>query len=94
MVDLDHTQYIKAEEVLVQELDGEAVLLNLANEFYYGLDETGYRMYTIITSSDSLKAAYESLLDEFDVDPALLRRDFENLVHDLIDSGLIVKANG
>ncbi len=89
-----HTdQYVKAPDVLVQDLQGEAVLLNLANEFYYGLDEVGYRMYTLITTSSSLKAAYDVLLQEYDVEPASLQRDFEKLVKDLIDSGLIARVN-
>lgn len=31
-------------EVLFQELQGEAVLLNLTSERYYGLDDVGMRM--------------------------------------------------
>jgi len=93
MIFVQNHQYIKAPDVVVQDLQGEAVLLNLANEFYYGLDEVGYRMYTLITTSSSLKAAYDVLLQEYDVEPASLQRDFEKLVKDLLDSGLIVRVN-
>ena len=93
MIFAQNHQYIKAPDVVVQDLQGEAVLLNLANEFYYGLDEVGYRMYTLITTSSSLKAAYDVLLQEYDVEPASLQRDFEKLVKDLLDSGLIVRVN-
>lgn len=86
-------KYIKADAVLVQELDGEAVLLNLKNEMYYGLDEVGYRMYTLITTSPSLQEAYQALLQEYEVEPEQLKQDFDNLIADLIASGLIVKGN-
>jgi hypothetical protein len=90
--DLD--QYQKTDDVLVQELEGEAVLLNLANELYYGLDEVGYRMYTLITSADSLQSAYKTLLQEYDVAPEQLEQDFDRLVEELIASGLIARVDG
>ena len=51
-------------DVLVRELDGQAVLLNLENEAYYGLDEVGTRMWTLATTAQSVAAAYATLLDE------------------------------
>ncbi len=86
-------RYRKSDDVLVQELDGEAVLLALGEGFYYGLDEVGLRMYQLITSSKSLKSAYDALLGEYEVAPAQLQQDFEKLVNDLISSDLIVKAD-
>ena len=86
-------RYRKPDDVLVQELDGEAVLLSLGHEFYYGLDEVGFRMYQLITSSSSLEIAYEHLLGEYEVAPTQLRQDFEKLVNDLIESNLILKAD-
>lgn len=85
-------RYQKPDAVLVQELEGEAVLLNLSNELYFGLDEVGYRMYTLVTTSESLDAAYQALLQEYDVEPEQLEGDFQKLVGELITSGLIVKA--
>ena len=85
-------RYEKPAGVLVQELEGEAVLLNLANELYFGLDEVGYRMYTLITTSSSLDAAYQALLQEYDVEPGTLHADFQKLVAELIASGLIARV--
>lgn len=93
MVINNQERYIKPDDVLVQELDGEAVLLSLGHEFYYGLDEVGFRMYQIITTSDSLISAYEILLGEYEVVPTQLQQDFEKLVNDLLESNLIVKAD-
>ena len=55
--------------VLVRFLDRESVLLNLETERYFGLDETGTRMWQLATDSPSLNAAYQQLLAEFDVEP-------------------------
>jgi coenzyme PQQ synthesis protein D (PqqD) len=77
------------QHVLVRFLDREAVLLNLDTERYFGLDETGTRMWQIVTAAPRIDAAYDSLLAEFDVDPQLLRSNFEELLHRLIDNGLL-----
>src|ERR1700745_53761 len=59
--------------VLVRFLDKESVLLNLETERYFGLDETGTRMWQLVTSAPAIDAAYQQLLDEFDVEWDILR---------------------
>lgn len=77
------------EDVLVNELNGESVFLNLANESYYGLDDVGTIIWHWLTQSATIQAAYDVLLDEFDVEPEQLRQDLEALVAELADQGLI-----
>ncbi|MDX1513448.1 MAG: PqqD family protein [Gammaproteobacteria bacterium] len=78
-----------APDVLVRELDGEAVLLNLDNENYYGLDQVGARMWALVTTSESVQAAYEYLAKEYDVDADTLRRDLEALINKWLGQGLV-----
>jgi hypothetical protein len=75
--------------VLVRFLDRESVLLNLETEQYFGLDETGTRMWQLLTGSPSIDAAYHELLTEFDVEPELLRANLMELLSRLVDSGLL-----
>ena len=75
--------------VLVRFLDRESVLLNLETERYFGLDETGTRMWQLTTDSPSIDAAYEKLLAEFDVEPELLRSNLLELLNRLVDNGLL-----
>ena len=75
--------------VLVRFLDRESVLLNLETEQYFGLDETGTRMWQLLTVSPSIDAAYQELLAEFDVEPELLRSNLLELLSRLVDSGLL-----
>lgn len=77
------------EGVLVRELQGESVLLNLESEAYFGLDEVGTRMWTALMAHGSVEGAYEALLAEFDVEPARLRADLEAFLGTLADAGLI-----
>ena len=81
------------QDVLVSQLDGESVLLKLKSECYFGLDEIGTRIWDLLLASDSIQAAYETVLSEFDVDPEQLRADLTELVDSLVQQGLIEIAS-
>ena len=76
-------------DVLVNEIGGESVLLNLDGGRYFGLDEIGTRMWKALTNTDSIQAAYETLLREYDVDAESLKRDLQDLVERLAKHGLL-----
>jgi len=75
--------------VLVRVLDKESVLLNIETERYFGLDETGTRMWQLVTAASKIEAAYQQLLDEYDVEPDLLRENLTELVGRLVENGLL-----
>jgi len=76
-------------DVLLSRLQEESVLLNLDNESYYGLDDVGTRMLSVLNSSDSVQAAWLQLVDEYDVDREVLRDDLVSLVERLLEQGLV-----
>ena len=75
--------------VLIREVADEAVLLNLNNEQYYGLDGVGLRMWQVLTAGGIIEQGIESLLTEYDVDRATLERDVLRLLDALADQGLV-----
>ena len=77
------------EDVLISNLQDESVILNLNSERYFGLDNVGTRMLTVLNTSDSIEAAYESLAEEYDVDRQVLRQDMLSLIENLLQQGLI-----
>ena len=77
------------EAVLFRELEGESVLLNVDSESYFGLDDVGTRIWLVLTESDSIQAAYDTLKDEYNVEPELLRRDLIELIEKLNENGLV-----
>lgn len=81
-------------DVLRQELDGESVFLDINSGCYFGLDEVGTRMWQVLTTSESIQAAYEVLLAEYDVDEEVLRRDIQELVEKLRDQGIVEVSGG
>ncbi|WP_242056836.1 MULTISPECIES: PqqD family protein [Oscillatoriales] len=82
-----------ADDILFRELDGESVILNLKSERYFGLDETGTRMWIALSRYDLIQQAYEALLLEYDVAPEQLRTDLYRLIEQLLAHGLVNVSN-
>ena len=82
------------DEVLISNLQDESVLLNLNSESYFGLDNVGTRLLSVLTNSDSIEVAYESLAKEYDVDRQALREDLIVLVENLLQQGLVTIEQG
>ncbi len=80
------------DDVLISHLQEESVILNLDSERYFGLDDVGTRFLSVLTSSESIEAAYKRLRNEYDVDPQVLRGDLLALVENLIDQGLLMRT--
>lgn len=80
------------DDVLISRLQEESVILNLDSERYYGLDDVGTRFLSVLTTSDSIEAAYQSLAEEYDVDPEVLQQDLLALIHHLLQQGIIEVA--
>lgn len=76
-------------EVLISRLQEESVILNLDSERYFGLDDVGTRFLSVLTASESIDAAYQSLAEEYDVDREVLREDLVALIQNLLQQGII-----
>ena len=76
------------DDVLISGLQNESVILNLDSERYFGLDDVGTRMMSVLTSADSIQAAYETLLEEYDVEDEVLRRDLISIIEQLVEQGV------
>jgi Coenzyme PQQ synthesis protein D (PqqD) len=77
------------ESVLFRDLDGEAVLLETETGRYYGLNEVGTRMWSLLQLHGEIEAVCRVLLTEYDAPEAQLRDDLLHFVDDLAASGLI-----
>ncbi|HLZ11428.1 MAG TPA: PqqD family protein [Candidatus Acidoferrum sp.] len=77
------------QHVLVRFMDRESVLLNLETERYFGLDETGTRMWQVVTSAPNIDAALQQLTEEYDAQPEVLRSNLTELLGRLVENGLL-----
>jgi len=76
-------------DVLFQEVGGEMVLLDLASEQYFGLDEVGVRIWTLLAEGASVGRILDALEAEYDVERAVLERDVDALLDELAEAGLV-----
>ena len=81
-----------ADDVLFQTVADEAVLLNIADNHYYGLDDVATRMWQLLAEHGTEGAKQVDVHVYNDVDEAPLRQDFAALVTELERRGLIKRV--
>ena len=77
-------------DVIFRELEGEAVLLDLASGRYFGLNAAGTRIWMLLESGSTVRDAAAALAAEFEADAEQIGRDVEDLVAELTARGLLV----
>jgi len=71
------------------DLKGEAVILNLSNGGYYGLNPVGARIWELIQEPRTVAEVQVALVDEYDVEPDRCASDLLTLIREMIDESLI-----
>lgn len=75
--------------VLCREVHGEAVLLDLASQQYFGLDEVATRIWQLLAEHGRREPVLAALEREFDADRVTLAADFDRFVERLDEAGLV-----
>jgi hypothetical protein len=92
---IKHTSEIRRSEQQVwQELGGECVILDLRAGIYYGLDEVGSRVWSLIQSPITVEAIRDLLVAEYEVDAVRCEQDLLRLLHNMAALGLIQVTEG
>lgn len=78
--------------VVFRQLEDGAVLLDLESGVYFGLDEVGTRVWTLLLERGTPAAVCDALREEFEVDPGVLAGDVLRLVGELQQNGLVRAA--
>jgi len=78
-----------ADTVFAQEVDGEMVLLDMNSENYFGLDAVGTDIWQAMQENESLTDVLTVLLDQYEVEEEVLKKDLLDFVEKLQESGLI-----
>lgn len=71
------------------DLQDDVVILNVDTGVYFGLEGAGGQMWRELVEHRSLEKAFEALKKRFDVKPAELKRDLEDMVRQLAEKGLV-----
>ena len=78
-----------SDDVVFRVLDREAVILSLSSGVYFGLDKVGTRMWQLIAEGQSTDRTIQMLIEEYEADEEVLRRDFDGLTRQLMNKALI-----
>ncbi|MGB5084110.1 MAG: PqqD family protein [Methylocystis silviterrae] len=76
-------------ESLYQPLGDEAVVLSVATEHYYGLNETAKRIWELLVEFGDLETVVTRMREEFEVDDGTLRNDVARLIDELREAQLV-----
>ena len=77
-----------SDDAIFREMDGEAVILNLESGTYFGLDPVGTRIWQLLEEHGNLRAVFDQMRQEFDVEPEVLETDLLRLVGQFAEKGL------
>lgn len=80
---------VAAKEQVSCSMAEEAVVLDLKAGVYYGLNEVGARVWSLVQEPRNVSDIRDAILEEFDVDPSLCERDLLVLLRDLAGRELI-----
>lgn len=86
----DESQVTLSAEQVSAELEGEAVVLNLKDGVYFGLNPVGTRVWSLLKEApQSLAELRQTILAEYDVGYEQCDSDLRSLLDALREHGLI-----
>jgi hypothetical protein len=86
---------LNAEAVGAKVIDGEAIIVNVANGRYHSMDGSGAVVWQLMDDGRSVEEIVDALSQGYDVDPDRARTDVERLAGELVDQDLMtVGADG
>ncbi len=74
--------------LLSTDLDRELVILSTTKNLYFGLNETGAHIWSLIQEPRSVREIHDAMLEGLDVPPDVWERDLLSLLQELVDQGL------
>jgi hypothetical protein len=77
-----------SEQVVIRELAGESVILDLKSGSYFGLNGVGTRAWGLMATGGSLREVHDALSDEFDAPPSAIQVELLRFAAELCEHGL------
>jgi len=79
-----------APDVIVQTIDGEALILKLQDEEVFSLNATGARIAQLIGEGQRLDTLIDILSSEYGLSSKDVEREVDSLVQKLLSKGLVI----
>jgi hypothetical protein len=76
------------DQVIIRELAGESVILDLKSGSYFGLNGVGTRAWALMAQGGALRDVNAALTTEYDAPPATIEQELLRFAAELCDHGL------
>jgi hypothetical protein len=90
MLNLHERFRSRDEEVASKVIDGEAIIINLANGIYYSMDKVGALVWERLQAGDSLEEVITAVTGRYDIAREQAERNVRELAQELSQENLIV----
>lgn len=88
-------QYRPHDDVVSTQLDEEeSVLLSLETQHYYSLNETGSRIWDLLSANRTISEIAEAISNEWEIGPDEAEEYVRSFLDDLHEEGLVEKEDG
>lgn len=83
------TRVVAARDQVSAQMDGEAVILSLADGVYYGLNPVGASVWTLLEQPRTVAELRDAIVAEYEVDAPTAEADLRALLGDMAGRGLV-----
>jgi len=90
MLSLHHCFRPREEEVASKVIDGEAIIINLANGVYYSMDKVGALVWDRLQAGHTLDDVIAAVTGSYDVPREQAESNVRDLVQELVQENLVV----
>ena len=87
------SKIIRHPDIISTDMDGETVMMSVAQGEYYGLTEVGTYIWDFMTTPISIQDLSLKVLDEFEIDETTCQEDLLTYAEKLIETGVAQLAN-
>jgi hypothetical protein len=92
MLNLHHCFLPRNEEVAAKVIDGEAIIINLANGVYYSMDKAGAFVWDLLQAGHNLEKVIAAVTTRYDVSCEQAESNVRDLVEELVQENLVVSS--
>jgi hypothetical protein len=89
---MDSSVQVNSGDIIFQEMQGEAVLLNLKTGIYFGLDSVGVRAWQLLELGGPLSGVVDTIVGEFEVSREEFTEHLLSLLAELESHSLVTVA--
>ena len=88
-ISMPDTMSVTAKDVMIVDLSGEAVILNMDNWVYYGLNGMGYEVWNLIQETKRIDEIKSMILGKYEVDSEICEQDLLAFICEMAKEGLV-----